>query len=342
MMAAAVYAGSGRMAVALGEMGPGGLNLAAGEGVAFNNNLPLLAVTTNQHRAAAYPHSGMFMDLDTRAVLAPLTKWNAVVHDPRRIPELVRRAFREALSGRPGPVHLDIPQDVLAAPCEFARRRVRRAPARYRATARTASRSRNSCDAAAELLRGRERPLIVAGGGVVAAQAQRGAARDSRDCCGRRWCRRRWRSAWSRATAPHFIGHGGLIAGEPVMQAFEQADVILSVGCRYSSWMWDEHGPLCAAGTAVININIDPSALGAPVLHEVAHARRCPPRAHRSDRGAWAGSRRGRAGMAGSTARACASSMSDARGHGRGRSSDPDARHASGRAGAGDRPGAAG
>ena len=102
MMAAAAYAGSGRMAVALGEMGPGGLNLAAGAGVAFNNNLAVLLVTTNQHRAAAYPHGGMFMDLDTLAVFKPLTKWNAVVHDPRRIPELVRRAFREALSGRPG------------------------------------------------------------------------------------------------------------------------------------------------------------------------------------------------------------------------------------------------
>jgi acetolactate synthase-1/2/3 large subunit len=75
----------------------------------------VLLITTNQHRAAAYPHSGMFMDLDTRAVLAPLTKWNTVVHDPRRIPELARRAFREALGGRPGPVHLDIPQDVLGA-----------------------------------------------------------------------------------------------------------------------------------------------------------------------------------------------------------------------------------
>jgi thiamine pyrophosphate-dependent acetolactate synthase large subunit-like protein len=103
MMAAAVHAGSGRMAVALGEMGPGGLNLASGMGVAFGNNLPLLAITTNQHRAAAYPHSGMFMDLDTRAVMAPITKWNATVIDARRIPELARRAFREALGGRPGP-----------------------------------------------------------------------------------------------------------------------------------------------------------------------------------------------------------------------------------------------
>src|SRR5689334_964011 len=59
IMAAAAHAGDGSIAVALGEMGPGGLNLASGLGLAFNNNLPLLAITTNQHRAAAYPHGGM-------------------------------------------------------------------------------------------------------------------------------------------------------------------------------------------------------------------------------------------------------------------------------------------
>jgi thiamine pyrophosphate-dependent acetolactate synthase large subunit-like protein len=138
MMAAAVHAGSGRMAVAIGEMGPGGLNLASGMGVAFGNNLPLLAITTNQHRAAAYPHSGMFMDLDTRAVMAPLTKWNAVISDPRRVPELVRRAFREALSGRPGPVHLDVHQDVLSATAEFADGEFGLAPERYRSLLRRA------------------------------------------------------------------------------------------------------------------------------------------------------------------------------------------------------------
>ena len=59
MMAAAINASTGAVAVALGEMGPGGLSLAAGAGVAFNNNLAVLLVTTNQHRAAAYPHSDM-------------------------------------------------------------------------------------------------------------------------------------------------------------------------------------------------------------------------------------------------------------------------------------------
>ena len=268
MMAAAVHAGSGRMALALGEMGPGGLNMASGLGVAFNNNLPLLAITTNQHRAAAYPHSGMFMDLDTQAVTKPITKWNAVVHDARRIPELTRRAFREALSGRPGPVHLDIPQDVLVQPCTFAEGEFDLEPARYRVT----SGPRPSAQAVREavaLLRQAKKPLIVAGGGVVTS----GAAAEIRALAkllNAPVVPTQMALGVIPSDSEHFIGHGGLIAGDAVKHAFEQADMILSVGCRWSSWMWDEKGPFARRHHRVISINIDPSALGQPVLHEVA------------------------------------------------------------------------
>ena len=268
MMAAAVNAGSGRLAVALGEMGPGGLNLASGMGVAFNNNLPLLAVTTNQHRAASYPHSGMFMDMDTRAVLAPLTKWNAVVHDPRRIPELARRAFREALGGRPGPVHLDIPQDVLGASCSFADDEFDLVPARYRAT--VASRpAAESVQAAAQLLRAAKRPLVVAGGGVVTSGAAQ-SVRTLAALLGAPVLPTQMALGVVPTHSPLFVGHGGLIAGDAVKQAFAQADMVVSIGCRHSSWMWDEHGPLVRRQHRVISINTDPAALGAPVLHEVA------------------------------------------------------------------------
>ena len=268
MMAAAINAGTGRVALALGEMGPGSLNLASGMGVAHNNNLALLAITTNQHRAAAYPHAGMFMDLDTLAVMKPVTKWNAVVHDPRRIPELVRRAFREALSGRPGPVHLDVPQDVLMAPCAFADDEFELAPARYRVMDRSRPSAR-SVAAAAAVLREARRPLIVAGGGVVASGAD-AAVRALAACLGAPVVPTQMALGVVADNSPHFIGHGGLIAGEPVWKAFEQADVIVSVGCRHSSWMWDERGPLARRTHRVISINLDASALGAPVSHEVA------------------------------------------------------------------------
>ncbi len=210
----------------------------------------------------------MFMDLDTRAVMAPITKWNATVHDGRRIPELARRAFREALGGRPGPVHLDIPQDVLSGLCEFADDEFDLPPARYRATSGPRP-SGQGVQSAVAVLRSAKRPLLVAGGGVVtsgaAAQVRQLAALLNAPVVPTQMA-----LGVVPSSSPQFIGHGGLIAGEAVRQAFEQADVILSVGCRYSSWMWDEKGPFTRRDHHHININIDPSALGHPALHEVA------------------------------------------------------------------------
>jgi acetolactate synthase-1/2/3 large subunit len=268
MMAAGYAAGTGRVALALGEMGPGTLNLVSGLGTAFNNNLPVLAITTNQHRAAAYPHVGMFMDLDALAVSRPITKWNAVVHDPRRIPDLARRAFREALSGRQGPVHLDVPQDVLATPVTFGPDAFDLEPAQYRAVTR-ARPDRAGVAAAAALLAGARRPLIVAGGGVVASdaapQVRALAARLNAPVLPTQMA-----LGVVASDSPHFIGHGGLIAGEAVWRAVAEADVVLSVGCRHTSWMWDDRGPLVRRSHRVISINLDPAALGAPVAHEVA------------------------------------------------------------------------
>ena len=210
----------------------------------------------------------MFMDMDTKAVIAPLVKWNAVVNDPRRMPELARRAFRAALGGRPGPVHLDIPQDVLSAPCEFADDEFAIAPSRYRCTdgSRPAA---HAVEDAVTVLRGARRPLLVAGGGVVTS----GAAPLVREMARRLNAPvvpTQMALGVVATASPHFIGHGGLIAGQAVKQAFEEADVILSIGCRFSSWMWDERGPFARRHHRLININVDPSALGHPALHEVA------------------------------------------------------------------------
>jgi thiamine pyrophosphate-dependent acetolactate synthase large subunit-like protein len=268
MMAAAVHAASGRIAMAIGEMGPGTLNLAAGAGVACNNHLAALLVTTNQHRAAAYPHRGMFMDLDSRALLAPLTKWNAVVHDARRLPELVRTALRQALGGRPGPVHLDIPHDVLSTVCDWPEDEFEVAPARYRATLgpRPAA---AALQAAAVLIRQACRPLLVAGGGVVMADAVDGlrslAARLQAPVVPTQMA-----LGAVASDSPHFIGHGGLIAGAATREAFERADVVVAIGCRFSSWLWDAQGPLVRRHQPLVNINIDDAALGSPALHAVA------------------------------------------------------------------------
>lgn len=253
MMAASVAAAGG-LAMALGEMGPGALNLLAGSGGAAANRLPVLLVTTNQHRAASYPHRGMFMDLDTRGVFAPLVKRSLVVPDARRLPDLLHRALAEMTSGSPGPVHLDIPHDVLNDPCGVV-------PARPAAPAPPAP-SPDALAAAAALLGAARRPLIVAGGGVVAGEAV-AELRALADLLGAAVVPTQMAVGVVPSTSERFIGQGGLIGGAPVLEAFARADAVLAVGCRFSSWLWDGAGPLARAPQRLVGVNTDAAALAA-------------------------------------------------------------------------------
>ena len=160
----------GALALAVGEMGPGGLNLASGAGVAFNNHLAALLVTTNQHRAAAYPHSGMFMDMATRAVIAPLTKWNAVADRVDQIPHLFRTAFRAMTTGRPGAAHIGLPYDLQKQDLDPALVWAQAEHVRFPAF-RTGP-DPDSVAAAADALLSAKSPAFVCGGGVAISGAQ--------------------------------------------------------------------------------------------------------------------------------------------------------------------------
>jgi thiamine pyrophosphate-dependent acetolactate synthase large subunit-like protein len=157
---------------------------------------------------------------------------------------------------------------VLAAECEFADDEFDLSPQRYR-TVEGPRASAHGIAAAAELLRQARRPLIVAGGGVVASGAEQ-RVRELAQLLGAPVVPTQMALGVVATDGPLFIGHGGLIGGDAVHEAFAQADVILAAGCRFSSWMWDERGPLARRHHRLININIDPTALGAPALHEVA------------------------------------------------------------------------
>ncbi|SIQ43221.1 acetolactate synthase-1/2/3 large subunit [Rhizobium sp. RU35A] len=265
LMGAAIAAASGRICVALGEMGPGSANLVGGLGTAFNNSLPLLLITSNNHHAASYPNRGMFMDLDTHALLKPLTKWSAVVHDGRRLPDLVREAFRQALTGRRGPVHLDVPQEIFTARFDFEEEELALPPSAYR-TLEGPRPAAGDILQAAERLAGAERPVLIGGGGVVASGAGdlfralmervQGPALTTQMGLG-----------LVSSASPFFIGQGGIIGGDAIPAALARADLVLAVGCRFSSWLWNDQGALTNGAADLININIDPMSLGANARH---------------------------------------------------------------------------
>lgn len=261
-MATSVFAATGRIALCLGETGPGGLNLMTGLAGAWANHLAVLAITSSNPSQIMSPARGAFSSTDNEQVFGPVTKWNATIRDAGRIPEILHRALRIALSGQPGPVHLDVPAEVLANERNYDLSEIDADPRAYRAVTRPIP-PPTELRTAAELLASAKRPLLIAGGGA----ARSGAATAFQGLAERL-------SAPAMTTQmglgvvptdhPAFIGQGGIIGGPSVARAMREADVILAVGCRFSSFMWIDGPPRWADGRGrrLIQIDIDPETIG--------------------------------------------------------------------------------
>src|SRR5512137_245668 len=115
-MAEGYYKTTGRVAVVLGNPGPGSANLLPGMLTAKHEGVPVLAITSQHRMGVVYPSTpATFQGQDQIDLFKPVVKWNGPLFEWTRIPELVRMGFREMWAGRPGPVQLEIPAPVLYA-----------------------------------------------------------------------------------------------------------------------------------------------------------------------------------------------------------------------------------
>src|ERR1035437_5100574 len=100
------------MAVCFATTGAGATNMVPGVAAAWADNIPLLVLTANNQSRFIYPPLDLLQNANQIALYKGITKWSAVINDPDRAAALVQRAIHVARSGRPGPVHLDIPTDI--------------------------------------------------------------------------------------------------------------------------------------------------------------------------------------------------------------------------------------
>jgi acetolactate synthase-1/2/3 large subunit len=162
---------TGQPGVCLGTVGPGAADLVPGVYAAWADSIPLVVLTAQNQTWKSYPERGSMQSLDQVSLFGPVTKWGARVTHWQRIPELVQRAFRTAVTGRPRPVHLDLHVDVLVATGDEASLLLAPAPpARYR-PGQGPTAQPDLVEAAAQMLVQAERPLIHPGGGVLRAGA---------------------------------------------------------------------------------------------------------------------------------------------------------------------------
>lgn len=261
-MAHAISRISGTLGVCFATVGPGASNLVPGVAAAYADNIPLLVLTGQNQAAEVDPSRDQLQASDQLALFRSITKWNASIQQAERAPELVERAVHIARSGRPGPVHLDIPCDVGTFLCKYDLKTIppyvpmRPVP------------SRAELQRVVELLRAARKPLLIAGGGVVRSGGTE-AFRALLDLTGFAAIS----TVMGRGVLPpgHAcnIGSGGLIAGQPVIDAAQQADVVLAVGCKFGTFTPIHKLPAFPkpAGQKIIQIDIHAESIGkaAPV-----------------------------------------------------------------------------
>jgi len=163
-MADAWARSTGRMAAVVGAAGPGVANMVPGLMCAWMEGVPVLAIGTQRVRRSTHAlRRGRFQFGPQIEVVAPVTKFAATVEEARRLPEFVREAYRRALSGRPGPVFLEIPADVLLEMVDEDEFDIS-TPDTYRFAPGAPDAA--ALAAAADLLVGAEFPVVLAGHGI--------------------------------------------------------------------------------------------------------------------------------------------------------------------------------
>ena len=149
---------TGKVGVCFATSGPGATNLVTGIATAYLDSIPVVAITAN----VANPLIGRdtFQEVDICGITMPITKHNFFVKHVEDLAPTIRKAFKIALSGRPGPVLIDIPKDVTAAVCEYV-------PEPAQEPAPAPQPVEGTFDRALELIRSAKKPLIYVGGGTV-------------------------------------------------------------------------------------------------------------------------------------------------------------------------------
>jgi acetolactate synthase-1/2/3 large subunit len=253
---------TGRVAVAMGTLGPGATNLLTGVADAYLDRAPMVALTGQASSEKLHKEAHQVVDIVR--MFEPVTKWNTRIERVEAIPEIVRKAFRVATLEKPGPTHVELPENVAATEVV----RIADGGPAPMVAGRTyfPEPTDDAIAHAANLVAASERPLVLAGNGVL----RRGAAPDLR--------------AFARGlhvpVAGTFMGKGaiddrshlslmavGLQARDHVLSGFDRADLVICVGYDLVEWgpaAWNPDGR-----KRIVHIDTQPAEIDAAYVPEV-------------------------------------------------------------------------
>ena len=248
---------TGKVGVVLATSGPGATNLVTGIATAFMDSIPLIAITANV--GTNFIGRDSFQEIYIAGVTMPITKHNFVVRNVEELADTVRQAYEIAISGRPGPVLIDIPKDVTAAVCEFEHK-----PAVHKRP--NPKIQHEQISKMAEMVNAAERPVILFGGGVI-----------SSDACE---LLLRFMKRGDIPACHSLMGIGALDKEEPLNlgligmhgwvsagRAVDNADLVIALGTRFSDRVATKMGDF-ASTAKVVQVDIDESEVNKNIAVE--------------------------------------------------------------------------
>jgi acetolactate synthase-1/2/3 large subunit len=244
---------TGRVGVCMATSGPGATNLVTPLADAHMDSVPVVAITGQQTRALI--GTDAFQEADITGITMPVTKHNMLVKDPAEIPRAIAEAFHLASTGRPGPVLVDIPKDVLQEQTSFAWPPELDLPG-YRPTTRPHGKQIRE---AARLIATARRPVLYVGGGVIKAHAT-AALRELAELTGAPVVTTLMARGAFPDSHPQHVGMPGMHGTVAAVAAMQRSDLLVTLGARFDDRVTGQLSSF-APDAAVIHADIDPAEI---------------------------------------------------------------------------------
>lgn len=237
---------TGRVGVCLATSGPGATNLVTGIATAYMDSVPVVAITCNVNLPLLGKDT--FQEVDIAGVTMPITKHGYIVKDVTKLADMIRKAFRIAREGRPGPVLVDITKDVTANTCEYEKKE----PLPFK----------NSCkytdadiENAVALMKEAKRPFIYVGGGAVISGAYR-EVRKLAEILDTPVCDTLMGKGVMDGHDPKYTGMVGMHGTKASNFGVSECDLLIALGARFSDRVIGNAAKF-ASGAKVLHIDID-------------------------------------------------------------------------------------
>ncbi|HIP16843.1 MAG TPA: acetolactate synthase large subunit [Methanothermococcus okinawensis] len=255
---------SGKVGVCVATSGPGATNLVTGVATAHADSSPIVAITGQVPTKLI--GNDAFQEIDALGLFMPIVKHNFQLRSAKEIPETIRSAFNIAKTGRPGPVHIDLPKDVQEEELDLDKYPI---PAKVELPGYKPTKMGHpkQIKLASSHIFKAERPVIIAGGGVNIANAT-SELMQLAELCNIPVCTTLMGKGSFPENHPLALGMVGMHGTKPANHAVSESDLLIAIGCRFSDRITGDINSF-APHAKIIHIDIDPAEIGKNVRVDV-------------------------------------------------------------------------